>query len=144
MRIVLLRGVMVWQSRHRASKRYDGDYVNTSAKTLTASVLIAVTACSSRPTTDAALATEAQHAVDSKLGAPGEFSLMESVVAQNIACGHVTAAGVSGRGNVDQDFIYRDRRLIMDDDPDFDSAALACDMAAGGGNSADADNAADG
>ena len=122
---------------------YEGECVTKSAKILAASVLMAMAACSSRPATDAALASEAQHAVESKLGAQGEFSLMESVVTQNIACGHVTASSVSGRGNVDQDFVYRDRRLIMDDDPDFDSAALACDMAAGGGNSSDADNTAE-
>ena len=107
---------------------------------IVASAWIAVAACSAHPRTDDALAGEAQRAVDNKLEAQGQFSLMESVASQNIACGHVTASGVSGRGKVDQDFVYQNDRLIMDDDPDFDSAAIACDLAAGGGNSADADN----
>lgn len=127
-------------ARFAPGRRHDGGFVHISAKILTGSALFAITACSSRPTTDEALASEAQRAVDSKLGAQGVFTLMESVVAQHIACGHVAAANVPDRGNVDQDFVYQNGRLIMDDDPDFDSAALACDTAAGGGNSSDADN----
>jgi hypothetical protein len=44
---------------------------------------------------------------------------------------------------VNQNFVYRDRRLIINDDPDFDSAALVCDMAAGGGNTSDTDDVTD-
>lgn len=102
-----------------------------------------VVACLHEPTTDTELAGEAQQAVDKKLDAQGTFSLMEAVLSQHIACGHVTATNVPGRGNVDQDFVYQNSRLIMDDDPDFDSAAIACDLAAGGGNSADANDGAD-
>jgi hypothetical protein len=57
------------------SKRYESECVTKSAKILAASVLMAITACSYRTTTNAALASEAQHAVDSKLGGQGEFTL---------------------------------------------------------------------
>ena len=29
-------------------------------------------------------------------------------------------------------FVYRDERVILDSDPDFDKAAVQCDAAAGG------------
>jgi len=112
-------------------------------RNLTAIGLFALAACSQTPKTDAELAGAAQSAVDKKLDTQGTFSLMEAVLSQNIACGHVVAADAPGRGNVEQDFVFQNDRLIMDDDPDFDSAAIACDLAAGGGNSADEDNVAD-
>jgi len=100
----------------------------------------AIAACTHQPRTDEELAGEAQHAVDDHFDVQGKFSLMEAVASRNIACGHVAATEVPGHGDVDQDFVYRDGRLIMDDDPDYDSAAIACDLATGGGNSTAADN----
>jgi hypothetical protein len=91
--------------------------------------------CASHPKTDAELQGEAENAVDQKLDTQGTFSLMEAVAAQQIACGHVLAADAPNRGKVDQDFVYLHGRLIMDDDPDFDQAAMECDVAASGGNS---------
>lgn len=102
--------------------------------------LLILAACSHHPRTDRELQGEAQQAVDRKLGIQATFSLMESIAAQNIACGHASAPEAPGGGAVDRDFVYRDRRVILDDDPDFDQAAVACDVAAGGGSTADADN----
>jgi len=92
-------------------------------------------ACAQHPQTDDGLRGEAENAVDRKLDTEGTFTLMESVAAQQIACGHVFAAEAPGRGRVDQDFVYLHGRLIMDDDPDYDQAATECDVAASGGNS---------
>ena len=97
--------------------------------------LLLLTSCASHPKTDADLQGEAENAVDQKLDTQGTFTLMEAVAAQQIACGHVSAPDVPGRGKVDQDFVYLRGRLIMDDDPDFDQAAMECDVAASGGNS---------
>jgi hypothetical protein len=99
--------------------------------------------CANHPKTDAELQGEAENAVDQKLNTQATFSLMEAVASQDIACGHVSATEAPGRGHVDQDFVYLQGRLIMDDDPDFDQAAMKCDVAAGGGNSSDVDNSSD-
>lgn len=99
--------------------------------------LFMATACSRHPQTDSDLQGEAEHAVDSKLDTEATFSNMESIAAQKIACGHASAADALNRGKVDQDFVYLHGRLIMDDDPDFDRAAMECDVAASGGNAAD-------
>jgi hypothetical protein len=90
-------------------------------------------ACSRTPQTDADLQGEAENAVDQKIDTQGAFTLMESVVAQQIACGHVSAPEAPNLGKVDQDFVYLHGRLIMDDEPDFDQAAMECDVAASGG-----------
>ena len=101
-------------------------------------------ACARLPMTDQELQGDAQHAVDDKLETQAAFTLMESVVAQHIACGHAFAADAPNRGRVDQDFVYLHGRLIMDDDLDFDQAAMECDVAASGGNSMVVSNATDG
>jgi hypothetical protein len=106
--------------------------------------LMVLAACSQAPRTDAELTAKAQQAVDRELDAQATFSLMESVAAQNIACGHASVSGAGGRSVREQDFVYRGGKLIMDDDPDFDTAAVQCDVAAGGGSIADADNAMSG
>jgi len=93
--------------------------------------------CSRHPQTDQDLQGEAENAVDRKLDAQGTFSLMEAFASQQIACGHVFAADAPNLGKVDRDFVYLHKRLIMDDDADFDQAATECDIAASGGNSAD-------
>jgi len=85
--------------------------------------------CSGQPRTDEELTSQAQEAVDRKLGVQAQFSLMEATVAQQIACGHAAAAGQAG-----QDFVYRDGRVILDNDIDFDDAAVQCDAAIGGAN----------
>ncbi len=92
-------------------------------------------ACAQQPRTDRELTARAQEAVDRTLGAQAQFSLMEAVVAQQIACGHAVAAGKPG-----QDFVYRDGKVILDNDPDFDAAAIACDAAVGGGSAPTEDN----
>jgi hypothetical protein len=102
--------------------------------------LMGLSACSPKTRTDAQLQSAAQHAVESKLQTQATFSLMEVVAAQDIACGHVMATAAPGIGNVDQDFVYRSGKLLMDTDPDFDAAAVACDVAAGAGNASDAEN----
>jgi hypothetical protein len=89
-------------------------------------------ACSNQPQTDAELTAQAQRAVDRKLSAQATFSEMEATVARQIACGHASVAGSASRAPLNQDFVYRDKRLIMDDDPDFDGAAIQCDLAASG------------
>jgi len=89
--------------------------------------------CSRAPRTDAELTARAQEAVDRKLGVQAQFSLMEANVANKIACGHAVAANSGGGG---QDFVYRDNRVILDNDPDFDAAAIQCDDAVDGGNAA--------
>ena len=71
--------------------------------------------------------SKAQLAVTRKLGAETRFSQMQAAVAQQIACGQVKPAGKPA-----QVFVYRDKRVIMDSDPDFDKAAVQCDAAAGG------------
>jgi uncharacterized protein YgbK (DUF1537 family) len=95
---------------------------------LAAAILVVAGACSSTPKTDAQLAGTAQEAVDRKLGAQATFSLMETGIAQQVSCGHATTS------TGERDFVYQRGRLIMDDDPDFDQAAIDCDTAAGGGN----------
>ena len=104
-------------------------------------VLLALTACAKRPTTDGDLQSETQRAVDRKLGAQATFSLMESIAKQNIACGHESAPTGAGGSMVEQDFVYQNGRLIMDDDPAFDQAAIECDVAASGGSAASVANA---
>jgi hypothetical protein len=99
-------------------------------------------ACAGHPQTDQELQGEAQHAVDDKLETQASFTVMEAVAAQRIACGHASAPDAPGRGKVEQDFVYLHGRLIMDDDPDFDQAAMECDIAASGGNSAATENVA--
>lgn len=102
--------------------------------------LIGLAGCSGQPHTDAELIAQAQRAVNRKLAIQGQFSLMESAIAQKIACGHVGTPGTDGR-----DFVYRDGKLILDDDPDFDDAAVQCDAAVGGGGGQSAgENLADG
>jgi hypothetical protein len=86
---------------------------------------LACAACSSAPTTDAQLAGQARQAVDRKLGGQATFSLMETRVGQQISCGHATL------NSGERDFVYQRGRLILDDDPDFDQAAIDCDAAAG-------------
>jgi len=98
-------------------------------------VCLLLASCAQHPQTDEGLKGEAENAVDRKLDTEGTFTLMESRAAQQIACGHVFAAEAPGRGKVDQDFVYLHGRLIMDDDPDFDQAAMECDVAESGGNS---------
>ena len=71
--------------------------------------------------------SKAQLAVTQKLGAETRFSQMQAAVAQQIACGQVAPAGKPA-----QVFVYRDERVILDSDPDFDKAAVQCDAAAGG------------
>jgi hypothetical protein len=93
--------------------------------------------------TDQELQGEAQHAVDDKLETQAAFALMKSTAAHQIACGHAFAADAPNRSKVDQDFVYLHGRLIMDDDPDFDQAAMECDVASSGGNSMAVENTAD-
>ena len=93
--------------------------------------------------TDQELQGAAQHAVDDKLETQAAFTLMESTAAQQIACGHAFTADAPNRGRVDQDFVYLHGRLIMDDDPSYDQAAMECDVAASGGNSMTVGNATD-
>ena len=90
-----------------------------------AAVLLTFAGCSSAPTTDAQLAGQAQQAVDRRLGGQATFSLMETRIGEQISCGHATLS--SG----ERDFVYQRGRLILDDDPDFDQAAVDCDTAAG-------------
>jgi hypothetical protein len=91
--------------------------------------LLLLGACTREPRTDQELTARAQQAVDRKLGVQAQFSLMESAVAQHIACGHALPANATGGG---QDFVYRDGRVILDNDPDFDAAAIQCDDAVSG------------
>ena len=100
-------------------------------------------ACARHPMTDQELQGKAQHAVDDKLDTQAAFTLMEATAAQQIACGHAFASDALNRGKVDQDFVYLHGRLIMDDDPDFDQAAMECDVASSGGNSMAVENATD-
>ena len=90
--------------------------------------LLLLGACARQPQTDQELVSRAQEAVDRKLGAQAQFSMMEASVEQHIACGHATANGTG------QDFVYRDDRLILDTNVDFDHAAIQCDEAIGGDN----------
>ena len=71
--------------------------------------------------------SKAQLAVVRKFGAETRFSQMQAAVSQQIACGQVAPAGKPAQG-----FVYRDERVILDSDPDFDKAAVQCDAAAGG------------
>ena len=96
--------------------------------TVAAACLLLLGACARQPGTDQELVSRAQEAVDQKLGAQAQFSLMEASVEQHIACGHATANGTG------QDFVYRNDRLILDTNVDFDHAAIQCDEAIGGGN----------
>ncbi len=96
-----------------------------------------LSACQGKPRTDEELTSRAQEAVDRNLGVQAQFSLMEATVAQQIACGHAAAPGKS-----EQDFVYRDGRVILDNDIDFDAAAAKCDEAVAGDNiQSDDDNA---
>ena len=99
-------------------------------------VVLQTAACSGAPRSDHDLTRQAERAVDDKLDVQGRFSLMEAVASQNIACGHVMASDTPGRSAVDQDFVYKDGRPIMDNDPDYEAAAIACDRATGDRNSA--------
>lgn len=92
--------------------------------------LVALAACSGQPDTDGGLAAVARQAVNHRLGRQATFSQIESTAVEHIACGHAVIPGPGGRAAAEQDFVYRDGRLIMDDDPDFDTAASACDAAA--------------
>ena len=71
--------------------------------------------------------SKAQLAVAQKLGGEMQFSQMQAAVSQQIACGQASPAG-----KAPQVFVYRDGRVILDSDPDFDTAAIQCDAAAGG------------
>jgi hypothetical protein len=93
--------------------------------------LIVVGGCSSPPRTDEEVIARAQEAVDRKLSAQATFSLMESAVTRQIACGHASVAGAAGKPTLDQDFVYRDGNLIMETDANFDAAAVQCDAAVG-------------
>ena len=106
--------------------------------------LLLVAACSGRAQSDQDLQSEAQNAVDTKLDAQASFTEMESSAEQQIACGHAFALDAPNRGKVDRDFVYLHGRLIMEDDPDFDQAAMECDVAASGGNSVTLANASEG
>ena len=90
--------------------------------------LLALGACSRPPRTDEQLTGRAEQAVDRKLGIQAQFSLVEATVSQQIACGHASVQAVS------RDWVYRDGKVILDDDPDFDDAAVQCDAAIGEGN----------
>jgi hypothetical protein len=105
--------------------------------------LLLLTGCAGEPKTDAELSAQAHQAVDRQLGVQATFSEMEAIVGQQIACGHATAPASAAKPGVEQDFVYQSGRLIMDNDPDFDAAAVACDDAAGGGNVQSDENAAD-
>lgn len=87
-----------------------------------------LSACSGQPRTDEELTGRAQQAVDRKLGIQARFSIVEATVSQQLACGHASAETVS------RDWVYRDGKVILDDDPDFDDAAVQCDAAIGGGD----------
>jgi hypothetical protein len=100
--------------------------------------LLVAGGCTNQPRTDQELIASAQETVNRKLGVQGTYSLMEAVVAKRIACGHVASPGNSG-----QDFVYRNDKLILDNDPDFDSAAIECDAAVSGLGGAVADNSGD-
>ena len=100
--------------------------------------LVLIGGCSGAPRTDQQLTARAQQAVDRSLGVQATFSLMEASVAQQIACGHAVAANSGASG---QDFVYRDGKVILDNDPDFDAAAVQCDDAVSGGNVAADENA---
>ena len=84
-------------------------------------------ACSRQPKTDEELVSNAQLAVAQKLGGKTQFSQMQATVSQQIACGQAFLLG-----QAPQVFVYRDGRVILDSDPDFDRAAVQCDAAAGG------------
>jgi hypothetical protein len=103
--------------------------------------LMALGACSRTPRTDAELIGRAQQTVNRKLAAQARYSLMESSVAQQIACGHVSVAGSASHPPIEQDFVYSGQRVILDDDPDFDAAAIRCDAAVNGGVPVDANTA---
>jgi hypothetical protein len=100
--------------------------------------LTALGGCSRQPRTDEELAADAQRAVNRELGDQARYSLMESSIAQGIACGQATGSRIGAR-----DFVYRDGKVILDDNPAFDAAAVQCDAAIGsedegpGGNSAE-------
>jgi hypothetical protein len=97
-------------------------------------VAFLLAACSNHQPTDQELQGEAEYAVDAKLDTQASFTLMESSAEHRIACGHAFAPDAPDRGKVDQDFVYLHGRLIMDDDPSYDQAAMECDVAASGGN----------
>ena len=83
--------------------------------------------CARQPQTDRELTSKAQLAVAQKLGGNIQFSRMQAAVSQQIACGQAVRAG-----KPPQVFVYRDEKVIVDSDPDFDTAAVQCDAAAGG------------
>jgi hypothetical protein len=88
---------------------------------------LTLAACHSKPSTDVELLAKAHEAVDRKLDKQARFSLEESSVAHQIACGHADTDG----DDLGRDFVYRDGTLIMDNDPAFDAAAAQCDATAG-------------
>jgi len=90
--------------------------------------LLTLSACTGQARTDEELTGQAEQAVDRKLGIQAQFSLVEATVSQQIVCGHAAA------GTVSRDWVYRDGTVFLDDDPDFDDAAVQCDAAIGGGN----------
>jgi hypothetical protein len=92
---------------------------------------IGLVGCSMAPQTDEQLAGQAQEAANRKLGAQATYSEMEAAIVLHIACGHAHAAGPSGT-TIDKDFVYRDGKLLMEDDNGFDAAAAQCDAAVGG------------
>jgi hypothetical protein len=86
--------------------------------------------CGSKPTTDQELLAVAHQAVDRNLDRQASFSLEESSVAHQIACGHADFDG----NDLGRDFVYENGTLIMDNDPAFDAAAARCDATAGSGS----------
>jgi hypothetical protein len=103
-------------------------------KTVTVGCLVILSACQGAPDTNEKLTARALQAVDRKLGVQAQFSLVETTVSRQIACGHASADSVS------RDWVYDGARVILDDDPDFDAAALECDEAIRGGGTKSADN----
>ena len=140
--LVAHSGVSAYAHQDRADKFGGRRFLKKICAAMCAVLLLA--ACARHPMTDQELQGEAQHAVDDKLETQAAFTSIESTAAQQIACGHAFATDAPNRGRVDQDFVYLHGRLIMDDDPDFDQAAMECDVAASGGNAMAVGNATDG
>jgi hypothetical protein len=95
--------------------------------TAAVAALMVLAACGSKPATDLELLAKAHQAVDRKLDKQASFSLEESSVPNQIACGHADIDG----DDLGRDFVYKDGTLIMDNDPGFDAAAAQCDATAG-------------
>jgi hypothetical protein len=111
-----------------------------TVKIISVCALLLMVACSPHRQSDQDLQGEAQSAVDSRLDTQATFSEMASSANQQISCGHVSAADAPNRGKVDRDFVYLHGRLVMDDEPDYDQAAMECDVATSGGNAAAIEN----